>query len=337
MAEAVAFASLLTHGTPVRLCGQDSQRGTFNQRHSVLVDTENEQHYVPLAHLSPEQARFEVYNSILSEAGVLGFEYGYSRDYPEALVMWEAQFGDFANGAQIIIDQFIASGEDKWGLLSGVVLLLPHGYEGQGPEHSSARVERYLQLAAHDNIQICQPSTASQYFHLLRRQAMRAWRKPLVVFTPKSMLRNPDASSPLESFASPRFQSVLPETEVQQVSRLLLCTGKIGHELRIERAKRQGSTVGIVFLEQLYPWPEAELAAEIARHPEAREVVWVQEEPDNMGALSFVMPRLRRLFPERKVLSIKRSGAASPATGSAKAHELEQKTLISLALREEGK
>jgi 2-oxoglutarate dehydrogenase E1 component len=337
MAEALAFGSLLLQGTPVRLSGQDSQRGTFNQRHSVLVDIENEQLYIPLAHLSPEQARFEVYNSILSEAGVLGFEYGYSRDYPETLVLWEAQFGDFANGAQIIIDQFIASGEDKWGLLSGVVMLLPHGYEGQGPEHSSARLERYLQLAAHDNIQICQPSTAAQYFHLLRRQAMRAWRKPLIVFTPKSMLRNPDASSPVAGFELPRFQNVLPETEIQQVSRLLLCTGKIGHELRIERAKRKDSTIGIVFLEQLYPWPEAELVAEVARHPEAREVVWVQEEPDNMGALSFVVPRLRRLFPERKVLSIKRSAAASPATGSAKAHDLEQKTLISMALREESK
>jgi 2-oxoglutarate dehydrogenase E1 component len=337
MAEALAFGSLLLQGTPVRLSGQDSQRGTFNQRHSVLVDTENEQLYIPLAHLSPDQARFEIYNSILSEAGVLGFEYGYSRDYPETLVLWEAQFGDFANGAQIIIDQFIASGEDKWGLLSAVVMLLPHGYEGQGPEHSSARLERYLQLAAHDNIQICQPSTAAQYFHLLRRQAMRSWRKPMVIFTPKSMLRNPDASSPMASFELPRFQNVLPETEIPQVSRLLLCTGKIGHELRIERAKRKDSTVGIVFLEQLYPWPEADLVAEVARHPEAREVVWVQEEPDNMGALSFVVPRLRRLFPERKVLSIKRSAAASPATGSAKAHDLEQKTLISMALREESK
>ncbi len=337
MAEALAFGSLLLQGTPVRLTGQDSQRGTFNQRHSVLVDIEDEQLYFPLANLSPNQARFEIYNSILSEAGVLGFEYGYSRDYPETLVLWEAQFGDFANGAQIIIDQFIASGEDKWGLLSGVVMLLPHGYEGQGPEHSSARLERYLQLAAHDNIQICQPSTAAQYFHLLRRQAMRKWRKPLIVFTPKSMLRNPDASSPVAGFELPRFQNVLPEIEVQQVNRLLLCTGKIGHELRMERAKRKNSTTGIVFLEQLYPWPETELAEEVARHPEAREVIWVQEEPGNMGALSFVVPRLRRLFPERKVLSIKRSAAASPATGSAKAHDMEQKTLISLALRDEGK
>jgi 2-oxoglutarate dehydrogenase E1 component len=337
MAEALAFGSLVLQGTPVRLSGQDSQRGTFNQRHSVLVDTENERVYFPLANLSPDQARFEIYNSILSEAGVLGFEYGYSRDYPEALVLWEAQFGDFANGAQIIIDQFIASGEDKWGLLSGVVVLLPHGYEGQGPEHSSARLERYLQLAAHDNIQICQPSTAAQYFHLLRRQAMRAWRKPLIVFTPKSMLRNPDASSPLASFQVPRFQNVLPETEVQQVDRLVLCTGKIGHELRIERAKHKDSTTGIVFVEQLYPWPESELAEEIARHSGAREIVWVQEEPANMGALSFVVPRLRRLFPDRRVLSIKRSAAASPATGSAKAHDLEQKTLIRLALRDGAK
>jgi 2-oxoglutarate dehydrogenase E1 component len=332
MAEAVAFGSLLKAGTPVRLSGQDSQRGTFNQRHSVLIDIENEERYVPLAHLDAGQARFESYNSILSEAGVLGFEYGYGRDYPEALVLWEAQFGDFANGAQIIIDQFISAGEDKWGLLSGVVLLLPHGYEGQGPEHSSARVERYLQLAAHDNIQICQPSTAAQYFHLLRRQALRKWRKALVVFTPKSMLRHPDAVSPIADLSKPRFQNVLPETEVKDAKRLLLCTGKIGHELRMERQKQKGSETGIVFVEQLYPWPEAELLAEIERHPNAREIVWVQEEPANMGALTFVMPRLRRMVRNRQVLSVKRSAAASPATGSPKAHDMEQKTLIHLAL-----
>jgi 2-oxoglutarate dehydrogenase E1 component len=266
----------------------------------------------------------------------LGFEYGFSRDSPETLVIWEAQFGDFANGAQIIIDQFISSGEDKWGLLSAVVLLLPHGYEGQGPEHSSARVERYLQLAAHDNMQICQPSTAAQYFHLLRRQALRPWRKPLVIFTPKSMLRHPDANSTRESLSAPRFLTVIPETERTGVNRLLICTGKIGHELRVERAKRGSSSTGIVFLDQFYPWPEKELVAEIARHPEAREIVWVQEEPANMGALSYVAPRLRRLAQDRTVLSVKRSAAASPATGSAKAHDLEQKTLISLALHESG-
>ena len=332
MAEAVAFGSLVTAGTPVRLSGQDSQRGTFNQRHSVLIDIENETHWIPLNHLADGQAIFDVYNSILSEAGVLGFEYGYSRDSPETLVLWEAQFGDFANGAQIVIDQFISSGEDKWGLLSGVVLLLPHGYEGQGPEHSSARIERYLQLAARDNMQICQPSTAAQYFHLLRRQALRKWRKPLVVFTPKSMLRHPDAVSPIEDFSRPHFQNVLPETEIQNAQRLLLCTGKIGHELRVERRKRGDRSTGIVFIEQLYPWPETELTAALAAHPEAHEIVWVQEEPENMGAQSFVMPRLRRLARDRSVLSVKRSAAASPATGSAKAHEMEQKTLIDLAL-----
>ncbi|HEX3940466.1 MAG TPA: 2-oxoglutarate dehydrogenase E1 component [Acidobacteriaceae bacterium] len=336
MAEALAFGSLLAEGTAVRLSGQDSQRGTFNQRHSVLVDVENEQRFLPLAHVAPNQAGVEIYNSPLSEAGALGYEYGYSRDAPETLVLWEAQFGDFANGAQIITDQFISSGEDKWGLLSAVVALLPHGYEGQGPEHSSARIERYLQLAAHDNIQICQPSTAAQYFHLLRRQALRRWRKPLIVFTPKSMLRHPDAVSPRDAFSAPRFRTVLPETEISNVQRLLICTGKIGREIRMERAKRASSTTGIVFVEQLYPWPEKELAAEIARHPETREVVWIQEEPANMGALFFAVPRLRRLVPRHKVLSVKRSAAASPATGSAKAHELEQKTLISLALREDG-
>ena len=332
MAEAVAFGSLLVRGTPVRLSGQDSQRGTFNQRHSVLIDVENEKKFVPLNHLSLKQAGFEVYNSMLSEAGVMGFEYGISRDYPEALVMWEAQFGDFANGAQIIIDQFLSSAEDKWGLLSGLVLLLPHGYEGQGPEHSSARVERYLQIAARDNIQVCQPSTAAQYFHLLRRQALRHWRKPLVVFTPKSMLRHPDAVSPLADLTRPRFLNVLPETELQGVTRLLICTGKIGHELRMEREKRKDSATGIIFIEQLYPWPEQELRAAIDAQPEANDLVWVQEEPENMGAYSFVLPRLRDLAFDRQVRSVKRSAAASPATGSAKAHALEQKTLIDLAL-----
>ncbi len=336
MAEAVAFGSMLVEGTPVRLSGQDSQRGTFNQRHSVLIDTENEERFVPLNHLAPEQGRFSVYNSILSEAGVLGFEYGYSRDYPEALVLWEAQFGDFANGAQIVIDQFIAAAEDKWGLLSGVTLLLPHGYEGQGPEHSSARIERYLQLAARDNIQVCQPSNAAQYFHLLRRQALRSWRKPLIVFTPKSMLRHPDALSPIADFARPRFLPVLPETEIQNAQRLLLATGKIGHELRVERAKRKDTTTGIIFVDQLYPWPEGELKAAIEAHPAAHEIVWVQEEPANMGAFNFVMPRLRRIAGDCQVLSVKRSAAASPATGSAKAHEMEQKTLIELALQRKG-
>jgi 2-oxoglutarate dehydrogenase E1 component len=332
MAELVAFASLLEAGVPVRLTGQDTQRGTFNQRHAVMVDTETEVRYIPLAHLSPKQAKFEVYNSLLSEAAVLGFEYGFSRDYPEALVLWEAQFGDFANGAQIIVDQFIAAGEAKWGLLSGVVMLLPHGYEGQGPEHSSARIERYLQLAANDNIQICQPSTAAQYFHLLRRQALRPWRKPLIVFTPKSMLRHPDASSSLAEFSRERFLNVLPDNDVQSPRRLLVCSGKIGHNLRVEREKRKDMSVGIIFLEQMYPWPEEELQAALDQHPSAQEIVWVQEEPANMGAFFYVMPHLRRMAGDRAVLSVKRSASATPATGSAKAHEIEEKTLIDLAL-----
>jgi 2-oxoglutarate dehydrogenase E1 component len=331
MAELVAYTSLLTSGTPVRLSGQDSQRGTFNQRHAVLVDVETEARYIPLSHLGAGHAPFEVFNSMLSEAAVLGFEYGYSRDYPETLVLWEAQFGDFANGAQIIIDQFISAAEAKWGLLSGVVLLLPHGYEGQGPEHSSARMERYLQLAAMDNIQICQPSNAAQYFHLLRRQAMRSLRKPLVVFTPKSMLRHPDAASTLADFALPRFQNVLPDNDVKDPRRLLLCSGKIGHNLRVEREKRKDYSVGIVFVEQLYPWPEEELQAALDQHPNAQEIVWVQEEPANMGALFYVMPHLKRMVGDRRLTSVKRSASASPATGSAKAHELEEHTLIDLA------
>ncbi len=330
MAEALAFGSLVKAGVPVRLSGQDSRRGTFNQRHSLLLDIENEHEYVPLQHIAEGQARCEIYNSTLSEAGVLGFEYGYSRDYPEALVLWEAQFGDFVNVAQAVIDQFISAGEDKWGLLSGMVLLLPHGYEGQGPEHSSARIERFLQLAARDNFQICQPSNAAQYFHLLRRQALRVWRKPLVVFTPKSMLRHPDASSPIEDFTHKGFLSVIPDTEAVDARRIVLCTGKIGHELRVERKKRKDTSTAIVFVEQIYPFPEAELIAELARHPSG-DIVWVQEEPANMGPLFYVLPRLRRLAGDRPVLTVKRSASASPATGSAKAHEVEQKTLLALA------
>jgi len=331
MAEALAFASLVKAGVPVRLSGQDTRRGTFNQRHSVLVDIEDEHESVPLERVSQDQARCEIYNSPLSEAGALGFEYGYSRDYPEALVLWEAQFGDFANVAQAVIDQFISAGEDKWNLLSGLVLLLPHGYEGQGPEHSSARIERFLQLAARDNFQICQPSNAAQYFHLLRRQALRHWRKPLVLFTPKSMLRHPDANSPIEDFTHRRFLPVLPDTEVSDARRILICTGKIGHELRMERQKRKDNSTAILFLEQLYPLPEQELADAIQQHASARDIVWVQEEPANMGALFYMLPRLRHIAGERSVLSVKRSASASPSTGSAKAHEVEQKTLLTLA------
>jgi 2-oxoglutarate dehydrogenase E1 component len=336
MAEAFAFASLVKASIPVRLSGQDSRRGTFNQRHAVLVDIENENEYVPLENIAPGQASCGIHNSTLSEQGVLGFEYGYSRDYPEALVLWEAQFGDFVNVAQAIIDQFISAGEAKWNLLSGLVLLLPHGYEGQGPEHSSARIERFIQLAAKHNIQIAQPSNAAQYFHLLRRQALRHWRKPLVVFTPKSMLRHADASSPIEDFTHKNFLNVIPDTEIGEADRILVCTGKIGHELQAERKKRKDNSTAIVFLEQLYPFPDKELSAEFARHGDSGEIVWVQEEPANMGALFNVLPRLQRIAGNRHVLSVKRSSSASPATGSAKAHEVEQKTLLTLAFTTKG-
>src|SRR6202045_804811 len=332
-AEMLAFGSVLLEGNPVRLTGQDTERGTFSQRHAVLVDTQTEHNYLTLSHLSKQQAFCQVHNSALSEAGCLGFEYGFSRDYPEALVLWEAQFGDFANGAQVIIDQFISAGEDKWNLPAGLVLLLPHGYEGQGPEHSSARLERFMQLAAEDNMQICQPSTAAQYFHMLRRQARRPWRKPLIVFTPKSMLRHPDASSNLEEFTKPRFLPLVPDREVQDARRILIASGKVGHELRAERRRRKDSNTAIFFLDQLYPLPRTEITAAIAEHPNAREIVWVQEEPGNMGAVGYVLPRLERIAKARglNVRSIKRSASASPATGSAKAHELEQKTLLALA------
>ncbi len=332
-AEALALGSLVLEGSPVRLTGQDTQRGTFNQRHAVLIDTETEHNYLTLSHLSRQQAFCEIYNSSLSEAACVGFEYGFSRDYPEALVMWEAQFGDFANGAQVIIDQFLSASEDKWNLPTGLVLLLPHGFEGQGPEHSSARIERYMQLAAEDNLQICQPSTAAQYFHMLRRQARRAWRKPLIIFTPKSMLRHPDASSNIEDFTRPRFLPLVPDHEVRNAKRILIASGKVGHELRAERRRRKDTSTAIFFLDQLYPLPRTEISAALAEHPNAREIVWVQEEPANMGALFYVLPRLERLAQAKglPVRSVKRSASASPATGSAKAHELEQKTLLALA------
>ncbi len=259
MAEALAFASLVTSGVPIRMSGQDSRRGTFNHRHSCLIDVENESEYMPLQHLSPDQALIEIYNSELSEAAVLGFEYGFSRDYPEALTLWEAQFGDFANGAQIIIDQFISAGEEKWGLLSGLVLLLPHGYEGQGPEHSSARIERYLQLCARHNMQVCQPSSAAQFFHLLRRQALRKWRKPLICFTPKSMLRHPDAASDLAALSAPRFKTVVQDTHVSpsEVTHILLCTGKIGHDLQAERKRLNNVNTAILFTRPALSLPGA--------------------------------------------------------------------------------
>lgn len=332
MGEQLAFGSLLLQGTRVRLTGQDSCRGTFNHRQSVVVDTETGERYFPLCHLSDSQGQFEVYDSMLSEAAALGYEYGFSRDFPEALVCWEAQFGDFANGAQIIIDQFVTAGEDKWNLLSGLVMLLPHGYEGQGPEHSSARMERYLQVAGEDNIQVTYPSSASQIFHLLRRQALRKWRKPLIVFTPKSMLRLPAACSPRDEFINGSFKQVKGDTEdFTKASRLLICSGKIAHELRSARKSRSRDDVAVITLEQLYPFPEDDLRLEIAKYQQITSIVWVQEEPANMGPLYYVRPILERLAGGIKVLTVRRSTSASPATGSAKAHAMEQDALIRLA------
>src|SRR5207247_4678998 len=262
----------------VSCSGEGSRRGTVSQGHARLSGTVSGAEHCARRHVAPGQARFEVYGWPLSEAAPLGFEYGFSRDSPETLVLWEAQFGDFANGAQVIIDQFLAAGEDRWGLLSGLVLLLPHGYEGQGAEHSSARLERFLDLAARDNIQVCQPSTAAQYFHLLRRQALRRWRKPLVVLTPKGMLRAPAAASPVADLAAGRFRAVIDDADIEEPSRVLLCSGKIAHELRAERARLGDARTAIVRLEQLYPFPERDMKEALEPRTGRCEILWVQEE-----------------------------------------------------------
>lgn len=343
-AEALAFGSLLLEGKPVRLSGQDSGRGTFSQRHAVLVDQENEERYVPLNHIRDEQARFEVLDSPLSEASVLGFEYGYSLAEPHSLVLWEAQFGDFSNGAQVIIDQFISSGESKWLRLCGLVMLLPHGYEGQGPEHSSARPERYLQLCAEKNMQVVNCTTPANYFHVLRRQLHRNFRKPLVIFTPKSLLRHKLAVSALADMGpGSRFRRVLPESEAlvaaDKVRRLVLCSGKVYYDLLQARREAAIDDVALVRVEQLYPWPRQTLRELIAGYP-AAEVVWCQEEPANMGAWSFVFPRLVNLHEELKraqllPVYVGRAEAASPATGLHKIHVEEQTALVERALSPE--
>ncbi len=337
-AEALAMATLAVEGYRVRLSGQDTQRGTFSQRHAVLHDIEDGRRYMPLGNLAPDQAPVEVINSPLSEAGVMGFEYGYSLDWPEGLVMWEAQFGDFVNVAQPIIDQFITSAEDKWRRLSGLVLLLPHGFEGQGPEHSSARLERFLTQAAQDNIQVCNPSTPAQYFHLLRRQVVRPWRKPLVVMSPKSLLRHTRATSSLDELATGRFRRVLgdPDRQGKDMSRVLLCSGKTYYELAEHREKQQREDVAIVRLEQYYPLGRDELAAALKSYRKDTPVFWVQEEPENMGA----WPYLKRLFCKRLLdrfdfEGVTRAESASPATGSRAAHQLEQSRLIAEAFGEE--
>jgi 2-oxoglutarate dehydrogenase E1 component len=333
--EALAFATLLSEGTHVRLSGQDSQRGTFTHRHAVLHDVVDGKSHVPLHGLGRGQARFSAWNSPLSETAVLAFDWGYSLDTPEALVLWEAQFGDFANVAQAVVDQFITSAEQKWNRLSGLTLLLPHGFEGQGPEQSSARLERFLASAARDNIQVASPTTPAQIFHLLRRQVIRPLRKPLVVMAPKSLLRHPAVVSPLTDLASGRFQRVLPDasgTKAEDARLLLLCTGKVYYDLVAAREERHASDAHVLRLEQLYPFPERELAEALSLYPPGLAVTWVQEEPRNMGAWSFLrLAAPGETWSKRQVRCVARSESASPATGSAAAHRAEQARLIEKA------
>jgi 2-oxoglutarate dehydrogenase E1 component len=334
LAEALAFGSLLLDGTPVRLAGQDTRRGTFSQRHSVLVDQVDEGEYEPLNHLADGQAPFMVYDTVLSEYAALGFEYGYSIQ-SDALVCWEAQFGDFANVAQAVIDQFVVAAADKWGQRSGLAMLLPHGFEGQGPEHSSARIERYLTLCAEDNLRVVYPSTAAQYFHALRRQVLASDKVPLVCFTPKRYLRMPQTRSPVRDFVGRGFRPVLDDrgpVERATVERVIVCTGKVAHELMDERDARS-APVAVVRVEQLYPWPDELVARTLAGYPNASNVWWVQEEPENMGAWTFVSERLRRLLGDRTHLDhLARDASASPASGSTKVHDREQRELVSTAL-----
>jgi 2-oxoglutarate dehydrogenase E1 component len=329
-AEALAFGSLLLDGIPVRLSGQDSSRGTFSTRHAVLYDAKTGEPYVPLMHLAEKQATICIYNSQLSEGAVLGFDYGYSLDYPKMLCLWEAQFGDFANGAQTIIDQFIVSAESKWQRPSGIILLLPHGYEGQGPEHSSGRLERFLQLCAEDNIQVCNLTTSAQYFHVLRRQMKRDFIKPLIIMTPKSLLRAKFASSRAEEFTNGRFEEILGSPEAgpaNKMERVILCSGKVYYDLLNYRAAQKIDKAAIIRIEQLYPLAESELRALLEPFPKTARPVWCQEEPQNMGAWSFIEPLLRKLFG-RDIAYAGRNASASPAVGALAVHKREQAALI---------
>ncbi len=336
--EMLAYASLLADGYPIRLSGQDARRGTFSHRHSALVDMETDVSYTPLAHLESSRARFEVWDSPLSEAGVLGFEYGYSLDAPESLVIWEAQFGDFVNCAQVIIDQFIISCEDKWHRLSGLTLFLPHGYEGQGPEHSSARLERFLQQSAEDNIQVCNLTTPAQIFHALRRQVLRPWRKPLVILTPKSLLREQNAT--IDDLADGGFQRVIGDTSgipPHEIKRVLLCSGRVYFDLEKARREWERHDVAILRLEQLYPLSDAVVRA-LAPYRDGTPLVWVQDEPWNMGAWYYLNARLRGLIGDRLPLTCaSRAESASPATGSMASHRLEQKMLLEAAFATDAK
>src|SRR5437660_663877 len=329
-AEALAFGSLLLENIPVRLSGQDSRRGTFGQRHAYWNDAKTGAPYNPLMYLAEKQARICVYNSLLSEAAVLGFDYGYSLDYPNMLCLWESQFGDFVNGAQTIIDQFIVSAESKWQRPSGLVMLLPHGYEGQGPEHSSGRLERFLQLCAEDNIQVCNVTTSAQYFHVLRRQMKRDFVKPLIIMTPKSLLRAEFASSPKEEFLNGRFEEILAAPKVgpaNKIERVIFCSGKVYYDLLKYREEHKIENTAIIRIEQLYPLHERKLKAMVNPFPKIAKLVWCQEEPQNMGAWTFIEPRLRTLFCS-EIAYAGRDASASPAVGALARHKREQARLV---------
>jgi 2-oxoglutarate dehydrogenase E1 component len=338
MAELLSYGSLISEGIPVRITGQDVGRGTFTHRHAIFHDVNTGARYSPLNTIQPDLADFAIHDSLLSEYGVLGFEYGNSTTDPRALTIWEAQFGDFANGAQIIIDQFIASAESKWQRMTGLTMLLPHGYEGQGPEHSSARLERFLQLCAQDNMQVVYPTTPAQIFHVLRRQVKRDFRKPLVIMSPKSLLRHPRVISPLDELTKGGFREVIPDAqankEASKVKRAVLCTGKIYYELFDEREKNHNDgTTALIRVEQLYPFPADQIASAMKSYPNLKQIIWAQEEPKNMGAYTFVAPRLQELFMDLagKGVSFRyvgRTERASPAAGSPKVHALEQAEII---------
>lgn len=336
MGEHMAFASLVASGFPVRLSGEDCGRGTFTHRHAVVHDQNREKWdtgtYVPLQNVSETQAPFTVIDSILSEEAVLGFEYGYASNDPNTLVIWEAQFGDFANGAQVVIDQFIASGEVKWGRVNGLTLMLPHGYEGQGPEHSSARVERFMQLAADANIQIVQPTTASQIFHIIRRQMVRNLRKPLIIFTPKSLLRNKDATSPMSEFTKGSFQTILPESKelkADKVKRLVMCSGKVYFDLAKKREEKGHDDTAIIRVEQLYPFPHKAFSHELKKYPNLSEIVWTQDEPQNQGAWFYVQHYIHEnMLDGQKLAYSGRAASASPAVGYSHLHQEQQKALV---------
>jgi 2-oxoglutarate dehydrogenase E1 component len=334
-AEILAYASLLEEGTRVRVSGQDSRRGTFSHRHAVLFDAQTGRRFMPLMHVTEELAKIEVWDSPLSEAGVLGFEYGYSLDSPESLVIWEAQFGDFANTAQVIIDQFLSSSEDKWHRLSGLVLLLPHGFEGQGPEHSSARLERFLALAAEDNMQVANLTTPAQIFHCLRRQVLRPYRKPLIIMSPKSLLRHPDAASTFEDLSEGAFQRIIPDRVVdpEKARRVILCSGKVYYDLLTTRNAAKRDDIALIRVEQLYPLQPQHVIDLLKPYKTGTDLVWVQEEPSNSGAWYYINARLPAMLNGRFPLRcVSRVESASPATGSHAAHKLEQERLIAEAL-----